>query len=79
MTNMKEALIELQVLRDNIDENIVLQHEAILGKERDLATAKEGLRILQERSASLSETIKFVQAGMQNELKLPIVEESSNG
>lgn len=34
MTNMKEALIELQVLRDSIDENIVHQQENISAKER---------------------------------------------
>lgn len=67
MTSMREALIELTVMRDATDEQIVHKIGVIHEKEKELTGLKEGLRILQDRSASLSKTIAFVQVGVQND------------
>jgi hypothetical protein len=67
MTNMKPTLDILTEMRDGTDEQIVSRHETILEREKELNSLKAGLRFLQERSASLSESIAFLQVGLQNE------------
>ena len=76
MHSMQEALQILSEVRTNTDEQIVDLHESISHKERELEGKKRRLRELQERSASLSQTISFVK-GDSSEKKHDISDEDA--
>ena len=82
MTNLQPSLDILKSMLEDTDQQIVGKIEHITAKEKELNSHKAGLRFLQERSASLSAAVAFVEAGIQNQalgVKIEIGEENPNG